>query len=241
MINKLKTNKKLGGKLKCTEGRLIIKVWLQEKNHHTFSDGTTIRLERGFDNFDRRYTEPIQGTVIGSENIPEGAIVLFHHNSVHAVNEIFNSGQLSGDDIASQTKLYSILERECFAWKMLDGEWQPTIGYDFALRVFKPYHGIIEGVEPTKFKNTLFMRTGDFKDLVVRTIVASDYEIIFREPSTGQESRLIRCRPYGNEKEHREEEVVAIDHGMTKKVNEGELYIGLSKSDCKSLKELTNG
>lgn len=227
------------GKLKHTECRVILKVWLQEKNHHTFSDGTTIRLERQFDNFDRRYTEPIQGTVISAENIPEGAIVLFHHNSVHAVNEIFNSGQLSGEEIASQMKLYSILETECFAWKVADGgEWQPTKGFDFALRVFKPYHGVIEGIEPTKFKNTLYMTTGDFKGLVVRTIIAADYEIIFREPSTGQESRLIRCRPYGNEKEHREEEVVAIDHKMTEQVNNGELFVGLSKENCKSLKEI---
>lgn len=226
------------GKLGHVEGRVLCKCDLQYKNNHTFSDGTTIRLERQFDSFDRRYTEPIQGTVISAENIPEGAIVLFHHNSIHDVHRLFHTGQLSGEEIASQINLYSIPETECFAWKELTGTWMPTKGYDFALRVFKPYHGIISGIEPTKFKNTLYMTTGDYKGLVVRTIQAVDYEIIFREPTTGQESRLIRCRPYGNEKEHREEEVVAIDHKMTEQVKNGDLYIGLSKDDCKPLNEI---
>jgi len=220
------------------ENRLLLKVWLEEKNFHTFSNGVTIRHERQFDSFERRHTEPVQGTVVSAERIPEGAIVLFHHNSVHGVNELFNTGQLSGEEIASQIKLYSIPESECFAWKEPNGSWKPMRGFDFALRIFKPYTGIIEGVKPTKIKNTLWMQTGDFINMAVRTVIAADYTVIFREPTTGQESSLIRCRPYGDEKEKREEEVIAIDHKMTEQVLSGELLIGLSEDDCKPLKEL---
>jgi hypothetical protein len=87
------------------------------------------------------------------------------------------------------------------------------------------------------------MTTGEYKGLVVRTIKAVDYEIVFREPNTGQESRLIRCRPNGvqhkEERLRREEEVVAIDHGLTQKLKDGQIIIGLSKKDAKPLNEYT--
>jgi hypothetical protein len=83
------------------------------------------------------------------------------------------------------------------------------------------------------------MTTGEYKGLVVRTIKASDYEIVFREPTTGQESRLIRCRPNGDERTNREEEVIAIDHSATEKVNSGKLYVGLSKKNAKPVNEYT--
>jgi hypothetical protein len=114
----------------------------------------------------------------------------------------------------------------------------PVSGYDFALRVFTPYNGSLIGVEPTILKDTLYMKTGEYAGLVVRTIKATDYEMVFREPKTGQERRIIRCRPNGDEKLHREPEVVAIDHGLTKKVKSGDVLIGLSKSDAKPLKDI---
>lgn len=225
------------GKLKHVEGRVLLRVDTQFKNNHTFADGTTIRLERVYDNFDNKYTQPIQGNVISAENIPEGAIVLFHHNGTHAVNQILNADQLSGEDIASQVKLYSVPERECYAWKMSDGEWQPTKGFAFALRCFRPYSGTIQGIEPTLLKCTLWMRTGEYKNLAVRTVKAADYEIIFREPDTGREARIIRCRPDGDAIERREEEVIAIDHKLTDEILNNKVYVGLSKSDAKPLNE----
>lgn len=226
--------------LKYVENRIVVKVWLKEKNHHTFSHGVTIRLERQYDNFNRRETEPIQGTVTSAENIPEGALILFHHNACDPVNEIMNSGQLSGEEIASQVKYFSILEKDCFAWKMPKEEWQPTKGFAFALRIFKPYIGSIQGVEPTFVKDALWMRTGQYKDLAVRTIKAADYEIIFREPETGREERIIRCRPDGDEVEKRDEEVIAIDHKLTEQILSGKVHVGLSKSDAKPINELVN-
>lgn len=231
-------------KITHVDKRIIIKVWTEEKNHHTFSHGVTIRLERRFENFNCRETQPIQGTVISGDGIPEGAILLFHHNGTRAEHEILNHGQLSGKEIASDIKYFSVPEQECFAWKMPNGEWQPMDTFDFALRCFVPYKGPIQNIEPTLLKNTLFMRTGGYAGKVVRTLISCDYEIVFREPNTGQESRLIRCRPNGDrvwlsgdEKLGREPEVIAIDNGLTKKVNNGDVIVGLNKSDAKPLKE----
>jgi hypothetical protein len=223
--------------LKNVENRILIKVWTEEKNHHTFSHGVTIRIERRYENFNCRETQPIQGTVVSGEGIPKGAIMLFHHNGTRPEFEVLNHGQLSGKEIASDIKFFSVPEEDCFAWKEPDGEWQPSNTFDFGLRVFAPYPGPIHGIEPTLLKDTLYMQTGEYAGQVVRTLKACDYEIVFREPNTGQESRLIRCRPNGDERTSREPEVIAIDHGLTKKVNNGQILVGLSKTDAKPLKE----
>lgn len=219
------------------ENRLILKVDLNYKNNHTFANGVTISLQRRFENFDRKYTEPVSGEVISGNGIPKGALILFHHNGCREENEILNHGQLSGKEIASDIKFFSVPEEDCFAWKMADGEWQPTNTFDFALRCFVPYNGVIQGIEPTLIKDCLYMRTGEYAGQVVRTLKACDYEVVFREPSTGQESRLIRCRPNGDERTNREAEVIALDHGLTKKLNAGQILVGLTKSNAKPLNE----
>ena len=184
MVNRKSTN----NSLIHVENRILIKVWTEEKNHHTFSHGVTIRIERRFDNFNCRETEPIQGSVISGEGIPHGVTILFHHNATHPVNEVFNHKQTSGVDIASQTKIFSVPEADCYAWLDDSGEWKPMKNFDFALRVFIPYSGIISGIEPALMKNTLFGTTGKYSGLVVRTLKACDYEIVFREPKSGQEN-----------------------------------------------------
>jgi hypothetical protein len=237
-------NRNRMSRLTHVERRILLKVDLNFKNNHTFSNGVTIKLERRYENFDRKYTEPVSGEVISGEGIPKGSLILFHHNGCREENEILNHGQLSGEEIASDIKYFSVVEEECYAWKDADGEWQPMPTFDFALRVFEKYEGIIQGIEPTLIKDTLYMRTGEYAGKVVRTLKATDYEIVFREPNTGQESRLIRCRPNGDykwisgdEKMGREPEVVAIDNNLTKKVNNKQVLIGLNKSDAKPINE----
>ncbi len=41
--------------IKHVQGRIVVKVDLDGKNWHTFSNGTKIRLERNTDNFDLKY------------------------------------------------------------------------------------------------------------------------------------------------------------------------------------------
>lgn len=223
--------------LKHVEGKVVISIDLQGKNYHTFSDGTKIRLERQFDNLNRRYTEPVNAKVVSGEDIPEGTEILIHPNVVHDSNRVFNYCQLSGEETGSDIKYYSAPEEMCFAY--LDNrEWKPLKGFDFGLRVYKPYTGFLHGIEPTQLKDVLWVTTGELKDKAVLTVKAADYMIIFQN-TDGREGQLIRFRPFGNEKINREPEAIAILQEVTDKILSGEYLVGLSTSDAKPLEITT--
>lgn len=223
--------------LKATEDRILIKADPKQKNQYKLADGVTIQLERDVENLDKKYTAQTMGECVDSETIPKGAMILFHHNSIHPVNEISNHDQISGEDIANGIKIYSITESSCYLWKMPnEKEWQPTKGFATALRVFEPYQGIMEGVQPKKVENVLYLTSGEYKGQVCMTVKAADYEITFLNED-GKDQTIIRLRPDGCEKENREPEIIAINHEMTDKVLSGELLVGLSVSDCKTLNE----
>jgi hypothetical protein len=222
--------------LKHVEGRIVAKVDREQKQGFTLSDGTEIALIRDVDNFDRRYTEQVLGVVVDAENIPKDALVLFHHNSLHETYEIRNHSQLSGKEIASGIKYFSIMERDVFFWKMREEqEWRPTENFQTALRVFKPYEGFIQGIPPKQITDTLYVTSGDLQGKVVRTLKASDYLITFRDPTTGRDVQIIRFRPHGDEKEKREPEAIAIMNNLTEQLNNGELLVGLTTKDAKPI------
>lgn len=222
------------------EGRIIIKVDLEGKNWHRMPDGKMIRLERKYDCFDNCYTKPVNGIVVSAEHIPVGSEVIIHHNSTHATNEIFNYHALSGEVEADTVKYYSITTEDAFVYRDKDSDqWNPLPGYDFALRVFRPYFGPLQGIEPELIKNTLLLTTGDFKGLVCHTIKYVDYTMVFQNIDQ-REHRLIRVRTNGNEKTQREEEISCINHKLTDEYNAGKIYAGLTKSDCKPKNELVH-
>ena len=222
--------------LKHVEGRIIVKVDIEQKNNWTFSDGTTIRLERNFDNLDKKYTSQVLGEVIDADSIPAGALLLFHHNSVHETYEIHNHSQLSGSDIATGIKIYSIVERDCFFWKMPnENTWHPTKGYATALRVFKPYKGVLENIAPKQIKDHLYVTSGELEGKIVTTLKSCDYMITFRDVTTGQDKQIIRFRPFGIESDSREEEAICIRTDLTEQLYEGKLLIGLTPNDAKQL------
>lgn len=224
--------------LQHVQDRVIVRIDMDAKNWTTFEDGTKIRLERKYDNFNMRYTQPVNAIVVSGEGLPEGAEILIHHNANHDTNRVFNYQPLSGNEIASDVRYLSILHTECFAY--YDGsEWLPLQGFDFGLRVFEPYSGFLQGIEPTILKNTLYVTTGEYKGLVCRTLKACDYEIVFQDKN-GKEGNLIRFRSSEDEKNQREMEIVAIDHDLTNKVLNGECHIGLTKTDCKPLNSYIN-
>lgn len=226
-------------KLIHTEGRIVVKVDVESKNSHTFQDGIKIRLERKYDNFNQRYTQPVNAIVVSAETIPGGSEILIHHNACHDTNKIFNYVPLSGKETGGDIKYFSIREDEAFAW--LDKtEWHPLPGFDFALRVFKPYNGILQGIEPTLIKNVLYITTGHYKGLVCHTLMASDYEIIFQDVN-GREGNLIRVRTSEDKKAQREEEISVIDHSLTEQVLNRELLVGITIKDAKPLIQLING
>ena len=217
--------------LKAVDGKVIISVDLEGKNSHTFSDGTKIRLERQYNNLNRRETHPVNAIVIDGEGVKAGSQILIHPNMTHDTNKIFNYGQLSGDIEGSDVKYFSIPVEQCYAW--LDEEdnntWKPLKNFEFALRVYKPYVGLIDGIEPTLVKDVLYVTTGEFKGLVVHTLKACDYEIIF-QGIHGREERLIRFRHFPDQ-EHEREEIIAVDYHLTEKVNKGELVVGISPTN----------
>ena len=218
--------------LKATYGRVLLKVDTQQKNKHTFDNGVTIQLERDVENLDKKYTAQTLGECVHSEYIPVGAMVLFHHNSLHPVNEIQNHSQLSGENIASGIKIYSVPEVECYLWKMPGSfTWNSTKGFCTALRVFEPYKGTLNGIEPTKIKNVLYLTSGEYQWYVVHTVKAADYPVTFRN-ETGKDETIIRCRHFENEENEREE-IIGIAQDLTEKLKNKQLLIGLEPKDAK--------
>ena len=224
--NKSKIKEKID--LKHTKGRIIISIDLEAKNSHTFEDGSKIYIGRQFNNLNRRETEPVNAYVIDAENMPNGAEVLIHPNAIIDSNKIFGF-----NDSATDVRYYSIPETHCFLWKIEDEDWKPITGFATGLRVFEEYKGTMVGIEHTQIKNVLYITSGKLNKKVVHTLKACDYEVIFMGKN-GTEERVIRCRHFDNEDNEREE-IVAIDSILTDKVIKGNLLVGVSSSDAKSI------
>lgn len=214
--------------LKHTFGRVIVKIDLEKKNYHTFENGTVIRRERNFNEFNRRITQPVNAIVISGENIESGSEILISHNSTHDTNRIFSYKTKS-----PYVQYFSVPEYDCFAWRDNSGVMQPMQNFDFGLRVYKPYTGHLSGLPHELIKDVLYITTGEFKGKVVHTLSASDYTIIYQD-TNGREAQLIRVRHSTNENFDREE-IIAISGYLTGKVLCGTLLVGLTEKDCKKL------
>lgn len=222
-------------KLKAPSNRVIIKVDLESKNSHTFKDGTKIKLERVYDNFNMRYVKPVNAEVVDAEDIPAGAEILIHHNATHDTYKIFNY-QRPTTEASSDIQYFSIPIEECFMWREGKGSiWNALNNFVTALRIFKPYKGMLQGIEPEVMNNKLYITSGELKGRAVNTVISSDYEIIYQNDD-GTEGRIIRLRyfPDGNDRN----EIIAINDNMTELVESGELLVGYNKSDAKQLKEV---
>jgi hypothetical protein len=223
-------------KLVAPTGKVIVSVDLESKNSHTFKDGTKIRLERVYDNFNMRYVKPVNAVVVDSKNVPKGAEVLIHHNSTHDTYRIFNY-QPPTQEASSDIKYYSIPEEECFLWRINpEDKWEALNNFVTALRVFEPYTGFLEGIEPSVLKDYLYITSGSLMGKVVKTLKACDYEIIYQNEK-GVEEKIIRLRHY--EEFNDREEVIAVDHNLTDLVIKGDLLVGYTKNDASKLVTLS--
>ena len=120
-------------KLKAPSNRVIIKVDLESKNSHTFKDGTKIKLERVYDNFNMRYVKPVNAIVVNGVGVTEGSDILIHHNATHDTYRIFNY-QSPTKEASSDVKYYSIPEQECFLWREKGSStWNTLYNYVTAL------------------------------------------------------------------------------------------------------------
>jgi hypothetical protein len=218
--------------LKTPTNRVIIKVDLESKNSHTFKDGTKIKLERVYDNFNMRYVKPVNAEVVNAKEIPVGSEILIHHNATHDTYKIFNY-QRPTAEASSNMQYFSIPIEECFMWRDKKGStWNALNNFITGLRLFEPYIGFLEGIEPTLVKNKIYVTSGELEGNVVGTVISSDYEIIYQDDD-GTEGKIIRLRyyPEGNDRN----EVISIEHEMTNKVKNGELLVGYNTSDAKKL------
>jgi len=219
-------------KLKSPANRVIIKVDLESKNSHTFKDGTKIKLERQYDNFNMRYVKPVNAEVVNAKDIPEGAEILIHHNATHDTYKIFNY-QRPTAEASSDIQYFSIPIEECFMWRTEKGStWNPLNNFITGLRVFEPYKGFLQGIEPSLIKNKIYVTSGELTGNVVGTVISSDYEIIYQNDD-GTEGKIIRLRyyPEGNDRN----EVISVEHEYTERVNNGDLLVGYSISDAKKI------
>ena len=219
-------------KLKAPSNRVIIKVDLESKNSHTFKDGTKIKLERVYDNFNMRYVKPVNAEVVNAADIPVGSEILIHHNATHDTYKIFNY-QRPTIEASSDMQYFSIPIEECFMWRSQKGsDWNPLNNFITGLRIFEPYAGFLQGIEPAMVKNKIYVTSGELAGNVVGTVISSDYEIIYQNDD-GTEGKIIRLRyyPEGNDRN----EVISIEHEMTEKVLNGDLLVGYNISDAKKL------
>lgn len=217
--------------IKAPKGRCVICVDMDYKNSHKLENGTNIRLERDVENLNKRYTAPVNATIVYAEDIPIGAEVIINHNSTHDTNRIFELEELDGETIASEIRYFSIPENDCYIYKEENAEeWKPCKNFVLGLRVFEPYNGILEGVKPKEIKNHIYI-TSDckLKGMVVKTVHAALYEMIF-QGKDGREQKVIRIR-HSQDPNFDREEIELIDYEKTKKVKQGELLIGLNVNE----------
>jgi hypothetical protein len=219
-------------RLKAPSNKVIIKVDLESKNSHTFKDGTKIKLERVYDNFNMRYVKPVNAEVVDASDIPVGSEILIHHNATHDTYKIFNY-QKPTTEASSDMQFFSIPIEECFMWRSEKGSmWNPLNNFITGLRIFEPYTGFLHGIEPKLVKDKIYVTSGELSGNVVGTVISSDYEIIYQNDD-GTEGKIIRLRyyPEGNDRN----EVISVEHELTEKVVNGDLLIGYNISDAKKL------
>jgi len=221
--------------LKCVEGRVIVKVDTEYKNQVAIAGGGILELGRKFNNLDQKYTQPVNAIVIDSEYIPKGAEILIHHNCTHDTYKIFNYTHVGGEETIKSVHYFSVPEDKCYLYT-LDGEtWLPLNNFATGLRCFKPYKGILHGIEPTLIRDVLYVTSGELKGKVCHTLRSCDYEITFNDRHL-KEQKVIRFR-HSEDEQFEREEITAISEYLTEEVEKGNVYIGLGTSDCKPISE----
>jgi hypothetical protein len=192
--------------------------------------GVVLERPRNYDNLNNRITQPIQGFVVNDSELPSGAEILCHHNSFQDTNKLFT---FENDFEEQGFGLYSIPKLETFVYRFDSKEWKPCNGFILGLRVFKPYKGVLIGVEPKELKNYLYV-TSDcaLKSKVIKTVHAALYPIVFNDENYNEQT-IIRVRHFPNEQDHPREEVICVMNDMTKQVKKGELLVGIDKTNCK--------
>lgn len=211
--------------------RVLIAVDLKYKNRVALGDsGIVLERERNFNDLNHRVTQPSQGFVINSDYLPIGAEILVSHNSFHETNKLFTfDNEIELPNIG----IFSVPKTECYVYRVGNGEWNACEGFLLGLKVFEPYNGIIEGIEPKEIKRLFFVTSkGYLQNKVVDTVNAAILPIIANDENYN-EIIINRIRHYPSETDNVREEVLTINNEKTKQVLKGKLLIGNNSKDCK--------
>jgi len=208
---------------KALFGSILIKVNTTNKEKYNLTKDIQIKIERGYD-FNQRIDRPALVEVIDGGGIPAGSMGLVNYLSFEKTYEVNSNGLLTKEELKEGYKIYSIPEDMCFAYFHND-EWLPCKDLYLTLRVYKPYKGMMIGIEPEVLKDRLYCLKGQYAGKVMIVTLHSDYEIIWHNDEN-REERLIRTM---------DREIMAIDDGMTKDLKKGKYLIGYSVNDCKVL------
>ena len=213
------------------KGNVLIKMNVKQKETYALTKDANIHIERNY-NFNLREDRASFGYVIFGYHVPAGAMGLFHHLAIEdsyliPCPEMF----LTSEEIKEGFKVFRISEDMMFCYNTGDG-WIPCKNFLITERIFKPYDGKMAGVPNEQVKNRMYVVKGndewdgevsDLSGKVVVSLVNCDYQIIFHMEDH-KEYNLIRTR-------HRE--IIGIDEGMTKDVQNGKYLIGLTENNCK--------
>lgn len=211
--------------LKAPSRNVLIKIQLDNKEIYIFDNGNQLVISKGFD-FNRRKDSPSFAKVVDGDNIPKGAVCLIHHNASHDSFKVFG---VKDDEGKTINNLFSVAEDMVYMYKEEGKDWMPYKDFLITYRIFKPYLGILTGIEPEQVKQRLYIRKGNIPNYEVDGKVLfvtpfSDYECIFHE--NGKETSVIRTRS---------REVLGIDLDLTRRVLKGEYLIGNNLQTAKIL------
>jgi hypothetical protein len=211
------------GKAKCTNGNVLIRLGTKNKDKYNLTEDIQIELEHGY-NFNLREDRPNLAEVMDGLGLTIGTKILVNYLALEKTYEIEGNDLLTKEEIAEGYKAYSVPEDMCFAY-FKDGEWLPCKDIFLTLRVYKPYKGKLEGIEPQLVKNRMYCTKGEYAGKVLVTTLNCDYQIEWHNENN-REEKLIRTL---------EREIMAIDEGMGKDLKKGKYLIGYSESDAKTL------
>lgn len=219
--------------MKAIKNFVLIKIDVTQKEKYALTKDVTIQIIKGF-SFNLRVERSSMGYVIDGEGLPHGSKLLINYLGLEPTYHVPNYNYLTEEEVKEGYKVINIPKDMAFAYNSGTG-WIPCEDYLITLRIFKPYKGLMTGIEPQIVKNRMFVVAGydnydgektDLSGLVAVTTPNCDYHITYHDTDNKQYD-LMRSM---------NREIEAIDYDMTEKLNNGELLIGYSPNDCKTLK-----
>ncbi len=218
--------------MQALRNKILIKIDMTQKEKYALTKDTTIFISRGW-NFNLREDRATMGYVVHGNDMKEGTPVLVHYLSTEPSYAVDNENILTEEEKREGFKIRNIDVGMCFCW--FDGKnWQPCKGFLITKRIFKPYKGLLVGIEHELIKKRLYVVSGvdeydgsitHLNGIVCCVTENSDVELIFHD-AENKEGRVIRTMS---------REIEALDFAMTDQVIKGELLIGLSPNNCSTL------